>query len=247
MINQGHIQGDRNDSQGESNNARTNNRGRSGISRGKKSKSPTRLGETSGSPPTRQIRQQRNKNSRSPKRKQKNKSRSPNRSNCNNKSRSPTRRGVARRKKPAAMTVIVNRCDLWDSAAHFQPDECFQQQIQLYVSRALPYRFENTGTTSKFSVDKTKQPPPPPGMEKQEEVKPKSVATARVPHHVESIQFPIKGQDELFNGPQYCDVIDTTIPNPHDPNVVHDKYWAQRRYVELYEDHSISKVLIHRY
>ena len=59
-------------------------------------------------------------------------------------------------------------------------------------------------------------------MEKQEATKLMSVATARVPHHVESMQFPIK-----TNG--NCDVIDTTIPNPHDPNVVHDKYWAQRR------------------
>mmetsp|Transcript_2839 Transcript_2839/g.7793 ORF Transcript_2839/g.7793 Transcript_2839/m.7793 type:complete len:554 (-) Transcript_2839:169-1830(-) len=227
MINQGHLKSEQSDSQGDKNNAHTNNRDRCGISRGRKSKSPTRQGQALGSQ-TRQNRQ-RNKNSRSPKRKQKAASRSPNRSNVNNKSRSPTRRGVTRNKKPAAMTVIVNRCDLWDSAAHFQPDECFQQQVQHCVSRALPYRFENAVTISNFPVDKTKQPPPPPGMEKPEEVNPKSVATARVPHHVEPIQFPIKTQDELCKGQKYCDVIDTSIPNPHDPNVVHDKYWAQRR------------------
>ena len=126
------------------------------------------------------------------------------------------RGGAARKKKPAAMTVIVNRCDLWDSAAHFQPDECFQPQIQHTVARALPYRFESAANQVKQA------PQPPPGMEKQEEAKFMSVTTARVPHHVESIEFPIK-----TNGK--CDVIDTTIPNPHDPNVVHDKYWAQRR------------------
>jgi len=110
------------------------------------------------------------------------------------------------------MTVIVNRCDLWDSAAHFQPDECFQPQIQHTVAKALPYRFECENTNTGMKA--------PPGMEKQEFM---SVTTARVPHQVESIQFPVR------DGQHRCDVIDTTIPNPHDPDVVHDKYWAQRR------------------
>lgn len=116
------------------------------------------------------------------------------------------------------MTVIVNRCDLWDSAAHFQPDECFQPQIQHTVAKALPYRFESSSST-----DAAVKAPPgmPPGMEKQQEFL--SVTTARVPHQVESIQFPVR------DGQHRCDVIDTTIPNPHDPDVVHDKYWAQRR------------------
>lgn len=56
-----------------------------------------------------------------------------------------------------------------------------------------------------------------------------SVATVRVPHHVESINFPIKTNNKCPQGQNHRDVIDTTIPNPHDPNVVHDKYWAQRR------------------
>ncbi len=120
--------------------------------------------------------------------------------------------GGGRKKKPSAMTVIVNRCDLWDSAAHFQPDECFQPQIQHTVAKALPYRFECENTNTGMKA--------PPGMEKQEFM---SVTTARVPHQVESIQFPVR------DGQHRCDVIDTTIPNPHDPDVVHDKYWAQRR------------------
>ena len=184
----------------------TNSRGRSGTSRSHKSKSPMR-----------QNRQQQN-----------NKSRSPTRIHHNNKSRSPTRSGVVKVKKPAAMTVIVNRCDLWDSAAHFQPDECIQPQTQHSVVHALPYRFANGDPTSQFSVDEV-TPPPPPGIEKQEEAQSMSVTTARVPHQVESMQFPIKTHDECAEGTHQCDVIDTTIPNPHDPNVVHNKYWAQRR------------------
>jgi hypothetical protein len=125
-----------------------------------------------------------------------------------------------RKKNPAAMTVIVNRCDLWDNAAHFQPDEFFQPQNQVPAARALPYRFES---------GQVMQPSPPPGIERQKEAKFMSVTTARVPHHVESIQFPIKTDDGRPEGRHRCGVIDNTTPNPHDPNVVHDKYWAQRR------------------
>lgn len=51
-----------------------------------------------------------------------------------------------------------------------------------------------------------------------------SVAVARVPHHFEKVDIPV-----MAEGQTHCDVIDTSIPNPHDPEVVHDKYWAQRR------------------
>lgn len=143
------------------------------------------------------------------------KSRSPVRQSNN--SKSPMR---MRKKNPAAMTVIVNRCDLWDNAAHFQPDEFFPPQNQVPAALALPYRFESGQVI---------QPSPPPGIERQEEAKFMSVTTARVPHHVESIQFPIKTNDGRPEGQHRCGVIDNTTPNPHDPNVVHDKYWAQRR------------------
>ncbi len=174
----------------------TNNRGRS--NRNRKSKSPKR--------------QQNNKaaNSRSPKRNQQNKSKSPMR----NRGQQQQQQQQQRKKKPSAMTVIVNRCDLWDSAAHFQPEECFQAQIQHTVAKVLPYKFEPPLPSSGMA--------PPLGMDNNNKLV-LSVATARVPHRVESIEFPIR------NNPNQCDVIDTTIPNPHDPDVVHDKYWAQRR------------------
>lgn len=230
MINHGHLESKQNDCHGKNDDVGTNSRGRSGTSRTQKSQSPVRQNKSSNSP-MEQNRQQRTNKSKSPKRNQQNnESRSPNRGNCNNKSRSPTRKVGSRKKKPAAMTVIVNRCDLWDSAAHFQPDECFQPQIQHCVAHhALPYGFESVEPTSQFPVDHLIQPPPPPGIEKQDEAKFMSVTTARAPHHVESIHFPIKLQDECSEGFCHRDVIDTTIPNPHDPNVVHDKYWAQRR------------------
>ena len=202
-------------------NMNTNSRGRTGTQ--PKSKSPMRQNNKSRSPMRQQQNRQQNNN---------NKSRSPTRRHYNNKSKSPTRRGggAIREKKPAAMTVIVNRCDLWDSAAHFQPDEFFQPQTQHSVVHALPYRFADANgdpPTSQVSVDEitAPTPPPPPGIEKRGEAQQSmSVATARVPHHVESMQFPIRAE-----GTHRSDVIDTTIPNPHDPNVVHNKYWAQRR------------------
>ena len=143
------------------------------------------------------------------------------------------------------MTVIVNRCDLWDSAAHFQPDECFQAPNQQSLARVLPYSFA-AGSKNNNNASATPpnlangfaanaNAPPPPGMEKQkqEESRPIAsampVATARVPHRVESMEFPIQGQGEMTEASPRYDVIDTETPNPHDPDIVHGKYWAQRR------------------
>jgi trimethylguanosine synthase len=109
------------------------------------------------------------------------------------------------------MTVIVNRCDLWDSAAHFQPEEWIQPHSQHPGVHVNPYWF----------LPDASGPPPETQAPKDE----RSVFVARVPYHMEQIQFPIHKHLDLVAG----DVIDTTIPNPHDPNVVHDKYWAQRR------------------
>jgi len=182
-------------------------------------------------------RQTNNKHSRSPTRPRRQNN------NNNNNSRSPIRGQLYNskaKKIPAAMTVVVNRCDLWDSAAHFQPDECFQSQNQQSLARVLPYSFatvKNNATSPHCANGVAAHAPPPPGMEKQkqEETRPiaaggaMSVATARVPHHVESMQFPIQGQGETTEGSPRYDVIDTETPNPHDPDIVHGKYWAQRR------------------
>ena len=151
-----------------------------------------------------------------------NKSRSPTRRHYNNKSKSPIRRKNS--KDPADMTVIVNRCDLWDSAAHFQPDECFQLQNQYPVARVLPYQFSNDDTTTTpttLASNEVIQVAPSHAHP--------SIAVARVPHRVESVEFPVKKHDECERDQHHCNVIDTSTPNPHDPNVVHDKYWCQRR------------------
>ena len=50
-----------------------------------------------------------------------------------------------------------------------------------------------------------------------------SVAIARVPHHFQKVNIP------PASGQNFDVMMDTSIPNPHDPEVVHDKYWAQRR------------------
>ena len=188
-------------------------------------------GRTNSNSPMRQNHQRNNNKSRSPMRNNKsrspmrnNKSRSPTRRHYNNNSKSPIRRKNS--KDSADMTVIVNRCDLWDSAAHFQPDECFQLQNQYPVARVLPYQFSNDDTTT---------PPPPTTLASNEviQVAPShahpSIAVARVPHRVESVEFPVKKHDECERDQHHCNVIDTSTPNPHDPNVVHDKYWCQRR------------------
>lgn len=152
-------------------------------------------------------------------------SKSPTRRHYSNKSKSPTRK---KKTKPATMTVIVNRCDLWDSAAHFQPDECLQSQNQHSVVHVLPYKFSSDDHRIPTD-DEVVGPLHPCNKEKQHDEIMTSVAVARVPHCVESMEFPVKNHDECDEDQHHCSVIDTTIPNPHDPNVVHDKYWVQRR------------------
>ncbi|KAL3942978.1 MAG: hypothetical protein SGBAC_002929 [Bacillariaceae sp.] len=105
------------------------------------------------------------------------------------------------------MTVVINRSDLWDSAAHFQPDETYVQHHQhpqpnLFVK---PFQF-----IPHFPSQKSP-----------------SIATARVPYNLESIKPPPQFAEGQLQG--QFDVIDTVTPNPHDSSVVHDKYWCQRR------------------
>ena len=179
-----------------------------GVKNKSKSRSPTRTGGTKNRNPA-------------------NKSKSPTRRRHNkSKSRSPTRKGGVKNTNPAAMTVIVNRCDLWDSAAQFQPEEAYQPQTHHSASRVLPYTFVSGGSASHLGIDED-PPPSSLGSEKKEDGL-KSVAVARVPHYIESIKVPVAKHGECGEG-YNCDVIDTHTPNPHDPDVVHDKYWAQRR------------------
>eukprot|EP00980_Cylindrotheca_fusiformis_P016811 scaffold5067_cov139-Cylindrotheca_fusiformis.AAC.5 len=130
-----------------------------------------------------------------------NKSASPTRRN--DKSKSPNRQRFRNTKKQhPGMTVIVNQFDLWDSAAHYQPDEAHRHIHQLANVHVSPFRYDPTS----------------PGTQ--------SIAVARVPHCIQKLTFlPNADPDNEHS----CDVIDTKTPNPHDPSVVHDKYWCQRR------------------
>jgi 16S rRNA G966 N2-methylase RsmD len=156
---------------------------------------------------------QRTPKSKSPAR-QGNKSQSPTRhNNNNNKSRSPTRPFRNKITQRPDMTVIVNRCDLWDSAAHFQPEETHHHVPQLPNIHVTPFRYA-------------------PNVICQGE--PQSTAVARVPHCITKMKFPANYQQQQQQQQNegehhHCDVIDTTTPNPHDPSVVHNKYWCQRR------------------
>jgi trimethylguanosine synthase len=121
-------------------------------------------------------------------------------------------RGMQQRNKkpapPADMTVIVNRSDLWDSAAHFQPPEDQNSNHHHPNNVAVaPYHF---------------------AYDQSMATEGRTVAVARVPH---VIQFcpPKKSHDECRDGVHRCEVIDKSIPNPHDSSICHDKYWAQRR------------------
>lgn len=113
------------------------------------------------------------------------------------------------------MTVVVNRCDLWDSAAHFQPEECHPPQTQHPGCHVNPYWFAPDSA-------------PPPGAHTPRDES--SVVAVRVPHYVEQMRFPVPSHSDCGDGTQHrCEVIDNDTPNPYDPNLVHDKYWAQRR------------------
>lgn len=117
------------------------------------------------------------------------------------------------------MTVICNRTDLWDSAAHFQPDDTQQPHHHPHVPdcTVLPYFFASEDDHHSHSMTDDSVP-----ASADHPASSCSVAIARVPHHFEKADIPVMQ-------PGHCDVIDTSIPNPHDPEVVHDKYWAQRR------------------
>jgi trimethylguanosine synthase len=113
------------------------------------------------------------------------------------------------------MTVICKRTDLWDSAAHFQPDDATQPYHHHRPDVAVrPYHFA-------------------PDLPDAESIPPSSadpascsIAVARVPHHFEKVEMPAVTADGQTT---HCAVIDHSVPNPHDPDVVHDKYWVQRR------------------
>jgi trimethylguanosine synthase len=148
-----------------------------------------------------------------------NKSRSPTRGG-KNLSRSPMRGGnhMPRHhhhhhhlRPPADMTVICKRSDLWDSAAHFLPDETLQTNAHVPDMAVAPYSFLPHCSASKTGPDHS-------------HASAGSVGIARVPHHFEKCDLKV-----MASGQTNCDVLDTSIPNPHDPEVVHDKYWAQRR------------------
>jgi len=119
---------------------------------GSKSRSNSNNKNHSGNPNGNQNRRRRNHHA------SKSKSRSPVResssdsfSRRSNKSRSPTgpRRNYAKSKsrsptrtpRPPAMTVVINRCDLWDSAAHFSPDENSHSQHHPCPHEVTQYSF----------------------------------------------------------------------------------------------------------
>jgi trimethylguanosine synthase len=204
---------------GGSNNRRQGNRNQNRNASKSKSRSPSHDGMEG------RRNQRKGSKSRSPTR-HNNKSRSPTRQN--NKSRSPTRRQgnghnhnhfhhpqYYRDKKfskhAAAMTIVVKRSDLWDSAAHFQPDENLQLQVHIPDCIVAPYHF---APDIAHLLDPSQKQAPGP----------QTVCVARVPHSFEKSNLPMQNENW-----QNCDVIDTSNKNPHDPNVVMDKYWAQRR------------------
>lgn len=55
-----------------------------------------------------------------------------------------------------------------------------------------------------------------------------AVAVVRAPHRP-TVQLPYYAEISPDGTQYYPPAVDDATPNPHDPNVVHDKYWAQRR------------------
>lgn len=125
--------------------------------------------------------------------------------------------GKPKAPKPAAdMTVIVNGIFLWDVAKE-QSDEIEQQREtyhQLhhrhhYNQLVAPYHY--APDTQCWSGESNEIP-----REAQ------TVYTIRAPHTKEACAHSTV-QDGALS------VIDTSFPNPYPQNVVHDKYWFQRR------------------
>lgn len=161
-------------------------------------------------------------------------------------SRSPKRQSKSpkRNKAPADMTVICHRVFLFDNHNH-NNNYCRkqQQQQQQYCETnnsdddnnhhyhhnlphpnlpVAPYDFVANETTNEEEdtiVEKQR-------MMKKHPCPLPTVAVIRAPQQPE----PDNEKEEGVIQPDNRNVImDSSIPNPHDPSVVHDKYWAQRR------------------
>ena len=175
------------------------------------------------------------KKSQSPTRKQanqKNKSKSPARKGHQSHHHHPYHHHASNKKKnttPPDMTVIINRVDLWDCATHYVPDE---NSTTLPHSNAADLAVTPYSFAPKFAPTRSEHSALPTQS---------VVAAVRVPydlqeHHSKSCAFhrhltadcedPTEGRC-LHQIPK--DVIDTSIPNPYDESICHDKYWAQRR------------------
>lgn len=128
--------------------------------------------------------------------------------------------------------MIINRCDLWDSAAHFQPEGCYQFQTHGSISRVLQYKFEASNNVPNESSTEAKGGSGKSEYENTKMLKEMTVAVARVPHQIKTnTEFFHRNPLECSEDQPHCSVIDNVTPNPH-ANVVHNKYWAQRRYVK---------------
>mmetsp|Transcript_663 Transcript_663/g.791 ORF Transcript_663/g.791 Transcript_663/m.791 type:complete len:707 (-) Transcript_663:185-2305(-) len=164
----------------------------------------------------------------------------------NKKSKSP--KNKRRQQQAAAMTVICNRVNLFDCASkrHHYDDVVSDDDISLSSSGlphpnlpVTPYHFApdksewigsmnnntnthttaaNTTTCSENGITNQQQN----GVTDSADGCNGSVAVVRAPHH----SIKLTESQQLM--PE-TDVIDTSIPNPHPIDVVHDKYWAQRR------------------
>jgi trimethylguanosine synthase len=155
-----------------------------------------------------------------------NKSKSPNRSSSSNNNRNDHHRHhhrhhhLGNNNNTITMTVIINRCDLWDSAVHFpletwvQPNNTHHPGIHVEKYSFAPQIISSSTTTTTTTLSPTTDQ--------------RSVIIVRVPYQMEQVQIPSIANSNNYNS-NVISVIDTAIPNPHDPTVVHDKYWAQRR------------------
>mmetsp|Transcript_27590 Transcript_27590/g.41746 ORF Transcript_27590/g.41746 Transcript_27590/m.41746 type:complete len:515 (+) Transcript_27590:165-1709(+) len=161
----------------------------------------------------------RNQN-RSPRRNHQN--RSPHRRHANQspkrQSRSPKRQSKSpkRQHTPADMTVICHRVFLLDDVKHYQKQHCGEfsddDTNHHHHHHLLPH--PNLPVAPyEFVVE----------SEKKNNSANATVAVIRAPQRQD------EQHQEEEEPPSACSIMDTSIPNPHDPNVVHDKYWAQRR------------------
>lgn len=115
------------------------------------------------------------------------------------------------------MTVIVHRVDVWDIPAKAVDEKTCQKEHEQnrHHLHVAPYHFA-PDVSCWIPAEETSDSSC-------------TVAVMRAPRSMGEHELTADGNQARRWSVCETQVVDTSIPNPHPPEVVHDKYWAQRR------------------